>query len=312
MRVTTLKAMKKLIVIFFRRIARLLAVSDPLFKFLFKNESLILCYHNVSSNPSVFELRFGLNHFPEVFGAQLDFLGRYFRIEDPLQLGQSRDAGGVYLTFDDGFKGSLTEGVEIMQKNNVKSLHFLNMATVCDLEPYWVSASIEIYGEDKYLDKPNQNWKQEFNKNEENFHPQIVSMQELRKLENTSMVYLGNHLWNHYNVTKLSDDEVIESYKQNENELLKFKNYSGFFAYPFGQPVTCYNNKSNKLIQSISPKAIFTAFPSSNDISETKYFYRYSLSCNATSDTDIKFELIYQKIRSYFYRKFLEFKREKV
>jgi len=277
---------------------------------MFKNESLILCYHNVSSKPSGFEILYDLNHPPEVFERQIKILRKFFEFGDPCELSAPRNQSKVYLTFDDGFKGSLTEGLEILERNNVKSLHFLNMSTVNEVEPYWVSACIELYGENNFLEKPTDNWIKEFEFKEKDFHPQIISTSEIGGISENSLVCFGNHLWNHYNATKLSDEDLIISFDKNEKELLKLNNNSGFFAYPFGQPITCYNLRTNQIMEKTSARAIFTAFASANSLMETKYFYRYSLSASALSCSDVKYELIYQKVRSFFLKHFLELKNE--
>lgn len=288
--------MRTIIAQIIRFVVGLLAQFDLLFRLLFQNEKVIFCYHNVSSEPSEFENKNQLNHHPDIFETQLKVISELFETGDPSRLHESTNKTEFFITFDDGFEGALTEGLEIQKKHKIPAIHFLNMATVLKEEPYWVSSSEEI-GQN-YLDKPEEGWKERI---QGDGAPKVASLDLIKSTEESNLTFFGNHLYNHINATVLSEEELKESYDRNkkclEENLSKSVNY---FAYPFGQPGSCYNEKSDRIIRELNPDSIFTANTKTNSSTEKRYFYRYSLSPQILTKSSIRGEILYQKIRSYF------------
>ena len=104
--------------------------------------------------------------------------------------------------------------------------------------------------------------------------------------------FLGNHLYNHFNAVNISTAELENQYKTNHQKLKKYENYIELFSYPFGQPGTCFNSDTDKVIISLGAKRIFTGYPGINyDIS----FYRIKrLSPNTRikNEKDLRFYIV--------------------
>ena len=89
----------------------------------------------------------------------------------------------------------------------------------------------------------------------------------------------------------MNDKDFIDSYKRNENHLKKFTNYRPMFAFPFGQPNTCYSNNQIKLLLEQGCKIVFNSYPSINYTIENSFFYRIPLYSFHNSDSKIWFQL---------------------
>ena len=63
----------------------------------------------------------------------------------------------------------------------------------------------------------------------------------------------------------MSDEELLESYNKNEDELRHFSNQRAVFAFPFGQPGTCFSEEQVQLLYKAGAKKIFYSFGSTNN-----------------------------------------------
>ena len=103
----------------------------PLNQSITKNGLTVFCYHDVSSNPSEFSEKFGLNVYPEEFNFQINFINRNFNVISPDDLiGGQVPENAAMITFDDGFRSYFKNAVPILEKYNSPSMIFLNMAPV--------------------------------------------------------------------------------------------------------------------------------------------------------------------------------------
>ena len=63
------------------------------------------------------------------------------------------------------------------------------------------------------------------------------------------MSFLGSHLYKHLNCAIIGNDRLKQMQKRNVKYLSKFPNFINYFAYPFGQPIKCFNDKTNNILR---------------------------------------------------------------
>lgn len=313
--------MKKLTLVAFNISIGFLALFDSFFRFLFKGEKIILCYHNVSSEPRPFEDKYQLNHLPEELRRHLKILSNYFPWGNPKELiaGSGQVGTKIYLTFDDGFKGILTEGLAVLRDFKAPSLHFLNMGPILGVEPYWVVTAEQ--GEalgllsrgtkgGAFLGAIPKDWQEKYTSNEDwktetvLACPELASLSDLLEADTDELVFFGNHLFNHFNAAKLEVEELELLFNKNKEALSSFKSTVDIFAYPFGQPGLTYDQETTRIIYKLGAKTILSACGVSNQPNQTNFFNRFTLGSAVDTKYKMKKSLIGQKIRGSLLLKF--------
>lgn len=252
-------------------------------RFLFGAKTVVFLYHEVNSQPSQFHSRFNLNITPESFDRQVAWIKNFFNVITPGQLlsGKYRRPAAL-ITFDDGAKGYFDYAIPILKRHACASLIFLNMAPIlgdvfwsglatylCIYEkeivqkivssrrikppyyPYLNSEDVRlaIQGRNDILMKARE------------FYGPFASVQDLRECQDNSLVYFGNHLWNHYNSALASKGELSGWFTDNQKEIDRYVNGTKFFSYPFGQKGSCYNEETHALLFNLGAQAVFCATP---------------------------------------------------
>lgn len=90
------------------------------------------------------------------------------------------------------------------------------------------------------------------------FVGEFATEEDLERAAEKGNIFFGNHLFNHHVPLLMSDEDLLESFSKNANELKKYRNYRDLFAFPFGQPGTCYSDDQVKLLLQNGVKIIFS------------------------------------------------------
>ena len=295
---------------------------------ILKNSTIIVAYHGISFQPSVFYKTFNLNIDPFLFEKQILWLKENFNIISPIQLlNKNYKKPAVLITFDDGDKSYIKNAIPILKKYNIPSINFLNMAVIKG-ELSWAGITTYLTHKDKNFlnfiktQKKYKKYKKDKNyylnidkKILEKFYKKInrkylfnkiktycgkfLSKNDLKILQNNNLVYIGNHLYNHYNVTNLSDKDLKNLYNLNQKEIDKYKNSLNFFAYPFGKKHTCYNSKTTSIINKLGAKAIFSNNPLGFN-SKNNFFHRLSLSSQFSNRELLISHLVLLRLKHFF------------
>jgi len=300
--------------------------NNNLFNYIIKNKTLILLYHDVSKNPSDFSINHNLNVQPEVFEEQLLIISKYFNFISPKDyLNKNYKEPSCLITFDDGLESYFYTALPIMEKFKAPSLFFLNLEPIVEKKLLWIALICYLYENDV-------NFKNEvsqiFSSNSEDYFLYLktefvnnfisrnyldLSIEEevkkycgkfstlelLEKYQNHDLVYYGNHLYNHHNSANITINELEKSFSKNQEILNKFKNGLNLFAYPFGQPNTCYNKSTNAFL-SEKTDHIFTSYPSLNYNNLNFISHRLSFDNEMKNSHDIKLSIFLGYIRSIF------------
>lgn len=280
---------------------------DIFFRKIIRNDFLVLLYHDVSDNPSAFHRKENLYVKKRKFKNQILFLKKYYKFINPKEIKKVNHPTAL-ITFDDGAYSYFKNAVPFLTKKKIPSIHFLNISPIIN---NFFSSAFAIYlvnngyiKKREFIDLKYDDFKP-FLKNEKlckkvkEFHGKFITLKYLKKFENNKYVYFGNHLYNHYNVLKLSKSETKYYYKRNLRYLKQFKNNLNFFSYPFGQKNKNYNNSSDKYISNVlKSEKIFYADTFSFNSEVSKFIHRMTMT-NDMDEVAFKKKVIFFKVRNF-------------
>lgn len=149
-----------------------------------------------------------------------------------------------------------------------------------------------------YFDK---NYTDELSKQIRDYYGEFATEKDL-EVSSESNIFLGNHLFNHYNAANISAEKLAIEYSSNESLLSNYSNYVNFFSYPFGQPQTCYTEATDKLIFGLGATKIFTAFPLPNKSASQKKLHRISMFDSVNNEGAFRFSCIAPLVNSIIRR----------
>ena len=283
----------------------------------------IFCYHDTSNNPSEFSHRYDLNVPPNIFEYQVNFIRNNFNVISPDDLLTGNiPQKACLITFDDGFRGYFNTAVPILEKYSLPSINFLNMAPLngkifwsglitylcdknpefykhvvtnceCNLKekPLYLYCSREIV--ESFLKINSSVSMDEVQK----FIGEFASLQDLESVSSNNLVFFGNHLYKHEVPLLLSDKELLSSYFENDDELKKYPNYRRLFAFPFGQPVTCYSSRQIEVLLNNGAKRIFSSYPVVNYDISSPYLHRIPMHTFNKTEARIWFNIHWHNFR---------------
>jgi len=254
-------------------------------KNIFRNAVVIFVYHDVSNNPSHFSKKYNLNIPPDVFYSQVRAINNIFNIISPSDLINSDfERPAALFTFDDGFKSYINNALPILEEFNSPSINFINYDVIkgdlfwpclttylCDYDPnyteYKKTNKINDRKKPEYLFMNEnsveayikQSNKEKLYKLVREYQGEFANETDLIKSNEFHMSFLGSHLYKHLNCTIIGNDRLKKLQKKNVDYLSKFPNFINFFAYPFGQPIVCFNDRTNNILTQLKINKIFSS-----------------------------------------------------
>ncbi len=257
-------------------------------------------FHEVTDSPSPFIERHHLYVTPTVFRRQVMWIKDHFQVVHPDRLVDGNiAAGSALVTFDDGWNGCFETALPILDELNIPSLHFLNMATT--------KGELLISAVADYLGRTDQRFCRFMEVEElkrpyhltltpaalEKFEREagslpvadiaedqgvLASFDMVKQWQKHRLVRVANHLYNHWNAVALSADELSEQYSLNLSYLKAFENYVPLFAFPNGQPGSCFTETEISVINALGARRLFTAKPGIARLPLEQLIDRVSLS----------------------------------
>jgi hypothetical protein len=262
----------------------IIKLFSPLYSFLLKPDKKVLTvflYHDIGDDASEFASNHYLCVSNKTFEKQVNWIKNHFNIIHPDDLLANKKLPDypALITFDDGFKGAFENGISYLIANHIPSLMFLNMGCISTGNP--IVSSIACYlaekkkGFEKFaervgLKKPYHltmtpaYYKQFLAENEDFDMEEVVKYQGaladltiIRDFNNRQWVVYGNHLFDHWNASALTSDEFQENYIKNQEVLALLGNDIKMFAFPNGQPYTCFSQKQIDSLHSMGAARAF-------------------------------------------------------
>ena len=120
----------------------------------------------------------------------------------------------------------------------------------------------------------------------------FATPQDLESASSNNLVFFGNHLYNHDVPLMLSDKQLLESYRKNEDELKKYPNSRSLFAFPFGQPDTCFSKQQIELLIKDGAKKVFSSYFILNTNISATYLHRIPLHSFNNTKARIWFNIL--------------------
>ena len=257
-----------------RNIIGQVAKYHPTVQHITRNGFTIFTFHDVGEEAGGFSHKHSLCTPPKLFKKQIDWIDKNFSIIDPQELtsGYNAKPGCAIITFDDGWHGIFENALPILASNKIPSVIFMNMAMAKKGE-LLISAIADFLGQNipEFLNfalcnklsepyhlslspKHLSNFEKEFGKT---WHADVPTFQglfatpnQIEKWDGDPLVNYGNHLYNHWNACALTKDEFIFQFEKNEEILKGFKNYIPVFAFPNGQPGSCFTEEHVNILNS--------------------------------------------------------------
>jgi peptidoglycan/xylan/chitin deacetylase (PgdA/CDA1 family) len=264
--------------------------------FIKRKKITVFLYHEISDTPTEFSKSYGLCVSNVVFRKQVEWIRKNFTIIHPLDLINSNKipSNAALITFDDGFRGAYHNGISYLIKNKIPSLMFLNMGCILENTPlesalacYYSTSSLEsMFNYFPDQDPSNKNPLHLFitpdmmkryltkygdseYKNIKIYQGELASFGEINSFIDSDFHLIGNHLYQHWNAEALSDAEFIYMFKKNRKLISDSECIIDFFAFPNGQPDTCFSQRHLSLLKELGVKKIFySSGGANNDSSE--------------------------------------------
>jgi len=264
--------------------------SIPLVRRVYKNRLTIFVYHDVTDTPSRFAEEFGLAVPKELFAMQVSWIARNFRIIHPRVLleGAPLPENAALITFDDGFHGTFANGLAQLEKMKLPSVIFLNMQAIIEQQPIlsavacYLERHLPQYNEfaraagisgpfhlactPEIMDRMNKLFGQVDLAAVSKYQGPFADLEMARRYANSKLVVYGNHLYEHWNSAALSRAEFTDQYNRDKMALAQFKNSAELFAFPNGQPNTCFTRTHIELLTGLGARRIFSAVGGINRI----------------------------------------------
>ena len=256
---------------------------------IFGNSLTVFCYHDVTNAPSDFSRVNTLNVPPEMFEYQIAYIKENFNVIEPKQLmEQTLPTNAALVTCDDGFKSFFTNAVPILEKQKIPVIIFLNMGPIRG-EMFWpglivflcerrsdfikylksqlsleeekvpLYLSCSQYLVEDYLEQTNEN----FQETVMDYVGLFADETDLEQCSHNPYVFYGNHTYTHYVSCLMTDDKFMADVENNSKLLREYPNYIDYFAFPFGQPESTFNESQVNLLLKAGFKKVFYSSTSS-------------------------------------------------
>ena len=270
---------------------------------------VVFLYHEVSDAPSDFNRMFGLNISPRIFSRQLELIQQFFHVLDPSQfLKEKSPRPAALITFDDGNASYFRNALPILKEKKIPSIAFLNMGPIRG-EVCWSGLVTYLqHCEPRFTEhrdpQPRGDDFCRFSEAEvarflgtvdapplleqvRRFRGELARPEDLEQASQEPLVYFGNHLYNHYNVT-LSSPSLDGMYRKNQQILEDLPRSLPLFSFPFSRS----DLKSVQSLSALGARALFTGGGLPNLNGNGNLYYRVQLSEKAVTEKGMFSEIL--------------------
>ena len=295
--------------------------------------NIVLIYHSSFSDKNILRDSYIHNVTPENIIKHIDMLSKFYDLVklDDLFSTDSKIEGKMAITFDDGYANLFQNILPSLIKKRIHSTIFLigntlngkvlwrekiayllrnpdvfkefnkfyskHVSQKWDFETFYRQSKLFKFNSktlDKYLD-------QFLNLHGFDIKTNLISNKN--NLINNEYVSYGNHTYNHYVLSSLTEEEQYYEINNNVQLLKKLDiNLSKVFAFPFGG-MNDYNKLTIKILDDLNINKVLLSnnminFSGVKNINNVKYLDRFAPSNN-------KYHLIYRGSKKIFKNIFL-------
>jgi peptidoglycan/xylan/chitin deacetylase (PgdA/CDA1 family) len=261
----------------------------------------VFLLHDVSDAPSHFTRENHLWVSSGLFRKQMEFVANNFNVISMENLlNGDIPSRAAMITFDDGYAGTFRNALPILGSMSLPCTIFVNMAPMSG-EVFWAGRVVYLCQKvrsfrdflaerlEAPIDHAHLECTQElvdlYESEEGNdylwelpsYIGPLASLEDLQEADDNPLVTLANHLYNHYNVRTLQPEVLKEQYEKNSIALSRFQRYLPVFAFPFGQPGTCFSADQAMFLLKIGAVRLFTGYPKPNSDHAARVLHRIAL-----------------------------------
>lgn len=287
----------------------------------------VFVLHEVSDEPAPFIRDNDLWASSRLFRTQMEFVAENFNvISAEAWLKAEVPTRAAMITFDDGYRGTFKTALPVLAEMKLPSIVFMNMSPVFGGD-FWservtyLCQNVETFqhflveqgiASRKAVRQANIECRQElvdaYEREYGNAYLEELSryvgayatQEDLEEADGNPLVALGSHLFTHYNVRTLSDSFLKEQYERNELALSRFKRYIPVFAFPFGQPGSCFTAAQVSFLLHIGALRLFTSWPRPNADHTCKLLDRIALTAAHDHETRMWLQVVKNPVLEIF------------
>ena len=277
--------------------------------------NIILIYHSSFSDKNILRDQYIHNVTPGNIINQIEILSKFYDLVnlDDLFCFDSKIDGKMAITFDDGYSNLFKDILPELIQKKIHSTVFLIGNTfhgniLWREKIAYLLKNPKIFNEFKYFYSKNVSFNWDYNtfyresksfkfnsKELDNYLDQFLSdysydittnlVSEKENLIKNDYVSYGNHTYNHYVLSSLTEEEQYYEIFNNVQLLSDLDvNLSNVFAFPFGG-LNDYNKSTLKILNDLNIKNVLLSnnvmnFYGAGNINNVKYLDRFSPSNN--------------------------------
>lgn len=234
----------------------------------FNNGLTVFLFHEVTDDPSEFLKSTGMWVSREVFRRQVNWIQKNFQVIPITDLLNQKPLprNAALITFDDSWAGMVKAIEDFLLPREVPVCLFLNFGTV--------ATRFDVVAAEVFLNNPKttSNFERQLifdsingltsQEQEEflEFQGPIAEIEAIRRIGGCANVTISNHLFHHFDAMKLTDEDFIGEFRQNDKWIQSFNKQSGkdFFAFPFGTPGLNFEDRHLDLLAREGVKFCFS------------------------------------------------------
>ncbi len=202
-------------------------------------------FHEVSDTPRAHARETHTYSDVKTFEKQIEWIRKSFEVRNLRTDDVIDDGGGCLLTFDDGYAGLLENALFILEAKGMPAVCFINMATIRgelnssalamhmasreqrpvnweDSNPRFYAQALEklIAGDLEVIRE---------------YQGPYLDVQQLERISDSPLITIGDHLYNHWLLDALTQEEIGNELEKSSKELRSFKAHRQIFAAPHGR-----------------------------------------------------------------------------
>ncbi len=248
-------------------IRKLIFLVYPVIRILFrpitKRYLTIFLFHEITNNPSDFQLANRNYTTVQNFQKNIEWIAENYKVIEISQLADltlENTRPLAVITFDDAWKGQVAASKHISSNHGLPFTLFLNIGAVTSridiaalrsfnqIAVPRFSEFIELTGEKDSVISEFENWQGD-----------IMTMDEVAELGDLPYSTIANHSLHHYPAIELTRAEFLKNVEINERHLSKLNSFKKYYAFTFGRPQIDYTDEHVELLESINYHYIFSA-----------------------------------------------------
>ena len=287
----------------------------------------VFVLHEVCDEPAPFIRDNDLWASERLFRTQMEFVAENFNvISAETWLRGEVPTRAALITFDDGYRGIFKFALPALAKMGLPSIVFMNMSPVSggnfwSEQVTYLCQNVETFqnflierqlASRKTVRQANTACSRElvdaYEREYGNAYLEQLSRyvgayatpEDLNEADGNPLVVLGNHLFTHYNVRILSESTLKEQYQRNEAALSQFKRYIPVFAFPFGQPGSCFTAGQVSFLLHLGALRLFTSWTRPNADHTCKLLDRVGLTSAHDNETRMWLQVVKGPVMEIF------------